>query len=272
MRWLIAAGLALALAACTAGRAGPPTALPPVSIDPAAYRGFLVPAPLLPFRVEGVAQLTYRGERESGELSVQAAPGPRYQLELRARLTGGLALELRFDPGRMLVVDYVNETYLLAANTADTRLRLFDVDLTPEEFQTLLTGRVTRARFAAGGGVVRAATGEAVYDEAGARHRFWLNGDGLPREWVKEEHGVTVFQAEFRDYLALPQPDGSVLRLPRKVRLRGGNGSPGERPTVLAVGVRQFLPGAGVAVGAVDALPPGAAAFALGELPARTPR
>lgn len=278
MRWLLPAGPAVLLgalvAACTVGRpaVAPPPA--PVRFDSTAYQGFVVPAPLLPFRLQGAVQFSYRGEREVGDVSLQALPGPVYGLQMHARLTGGLALEVRFDRARVMVVDYVNESYVLAANTPDTRLRLFDMDLAPHELQTLLTGRVSRDRFAAGGGNVAPDGSGAAFREDGAWHRFRLGPDGLPREWVKEDGGAPVFRAEFREYLDVPQPGGPPLRLPRKVRLYGGGGAPGNPdgggPALLALGVRDFQPGVGSAAPlALDALPAGARDFAPGRLPER---
>jgi hypothetical protein len=253
--------LGLLLGGCAQIQPPPPT----VPFDAAPYRAFIVPEPLAPFYLLGAVRFLYRGEVQSGDVSVQALPGPAYRLELRSALTGGLALELRITPQRLRVIDYVNDTVLQVPNTADARLRLFAVDLPPEDLQTLLTGRVGRARFAAGGGVLRTAAGEAEFREGAATHRFRLDEHGLPSEWVKAGADGAGFRVEFREYLELPQAGGPPLRLPRKVRLYTGSG-----PALLVVGVRDVRPGAQEAAAPpLDVLPPAAANFAPGELPER---
>lgn len=260
-------GFVLALAGCAAQRVPEEgEARPPVLINGADYAGFLVPAPLLPYRVEGAVQLSYRGDRESGDMSLQASQGYAYRLELRARLTGSLALDIRFDPGRVLLLDYVNKSYIRSANTPAVRLRLFDLDLSPDEFQILLTGRVLRSRFEAGAGSLRPDGTGAVFHDGSALHRFRLAADGLPTEWVKERDGRPVFRVEFRDWLQAPLPGSPPLRLPRKVRLYRGD-LPATAPAVLAFGVRDFQPGRDGQV-RIDGLPPSAAEFRPALLPA----
>ncbi|HKI98805.1 MAG TPA: hypothetical protein VKB51_10055 [bacterium] len=229
-----------------------------------------MPAPLLPFQLEGGAQLMLRGERESGDLTLQADAGPVYRLELHAPLTGSVVVELRLAPRRLLLIDYADKTYLSAPNTPETRLRLFQVDLTPAELETFLTGRVSRARFAAGGGTLEAdagGSGVAEFREAGAVQRFRLDAHGLPTEWTKTRDGALVFRVEFREYLELPRPGGPPLRLPRKMRLYTDGG-----PARLVVGVRTFEPGQRDGTGwEADALPAAAAGFAPGRLPEPPP-
>lgn len=255
--------LAAALAALLVGCAAVPPRAPTPAFNAAGYRGFLVPAPLLPFQLDGAAQLMWRGQRESGDLSLEARPGPAYRLRLRAPFTGGVALDVRISPQRLLVIDYDDQTYLRLANTAQIRQRLFEVNLSADELQTLLTGRVSRARFDAGGGTLDAAAGRAQFREDGAVQRFRLDGQGLPREWSKVRDGALQFRVEFRDYLKVPEPGAGPLRLPRKVRLYTDGG-----PARLVLGVRRFLPGAddGAAWG-LEALPPSARTFAPGRLP-----
>lgn len=232
-----------------------------VPFSPASYAGFLVPRPLLPFEAEGSARFTFRGRQESGDLLLSASREPSYRIKLLARLTGALALEVRFDRKRMMVVDYVNEAYFRGANTRAAREALFSFDLTPEEFQTLFTGRVESRRFQAGGGTLR--DNEAVFTEGGARHRFRLDGHGLPVEWVKDRGGRIVFRAEFREYLALPLPGGIPLRVPRKVRLARGTGEDGgQGDTRIVLGIRSFRAGVeSIAPLSLRVLPPGAAGF-----------
>jgi hypothetical protein len=262
MRWFLPAALAVLLAGCAAAPPGPPRP-PAVVFDSALYRGFIVPAPLLPFRLQGAVQLMLRGERESGQMSLQALPGPRYRLELQAPFTGAVALDVRVAPERLLVINYAEKTYLSLPNTPAMRLRLFQADLAPQELQTLLTGRVSRARFSAGAGTLAPDGRTAEFREDGAVQRFRLDAGGLPAEWVKERDGAPLFRVEFREYLEVPQAAGPPLRLPRKVRLYAGEG-----PPLLVVGVRSVEPGQsdGVAWSA-EALPATAAAFAPGSLP-----
>jgi hypothetical protein len=227
--------LALAVTACTVA---PPPAPepPPVSFTDPGYQGFLTPAPLLPLRAEGAVQFFFRGERETGELILQGAPGPAFRLQLQARMTGALVLELDFDAQGLLVLDYAGERYYRGGNTAENRERLFSLDLTPEEFQTLVTGRVTRAVFQDGVGRLE---GERAAYRAGADdHRFLLGEGGLPREWVKERQGRPVFRVEFREYQEAPQAAGPPLLLPRKVRLYRDGGE-----ALLVLGFHRIFPG-----------------------------
>lgn len=263
MPWLpgcLAATLAALLVGCAAAPPRPLIA----PFEAKGYQGFLVRAPLLPFELQGAAMLMWRGERETGDLSLEAQAGPSFRLELRAPLTGGVALDVRISPTRLLVIDYGDETYLRLANTPQTRQRLFDVNLTPNELQTLLTGRVSRARFAAGGGQLDAAARRAEFSEDGAVQRFRLDAQGLPTEWRKERNGTLLFRVEYLDYLTLAQPDGASLRLPRKVRLYTDGG-----PAQMVMGVRTFSPGGTNSTpwSVVD-LPASARHFVPGELPA----
>jgi hypothetical protein len=260
---LLLTACAVLLASCAVGPPPAPPHPPAVPFDAASYRGFVVPRPLLPFHLQGAVQFRYRGEAQSGDMTLQALPGPAFRLELRAPLTGALALELRLADKRLLVIDYVNETWLAADNTPDVRMRLFDLDLTPDELLTLLTGRVGETRFAAGQGLLRPDGGEAEFRDGAARQRFRLDAHGLPSQWVKEEGGAQVFRVDYREYLEQPQPQGPPLRLPRKVRLSVGQG-----PARLVVGVREFQPGAADGVANdLERLPAGAAHFAQGALP-----
>ena len=266
MRCHPAVALALLLAACAAEQ---PRA-PAVAFDVAPFRTFLVSRPLLPFAIEGAVEFRYRGESQSGRMVLQALPGPVFRLELYAPLTGGKALDVRLDPQRLLVIDYVDRVVLRAPNTPAMRLRLFDMDLSPDELLTLLTGRVGSARFAAGGGErAPAAPGsdEARYRDGAAEQRFRLDAHGLPSAWVKEAAGDATFRVEFRDYLELPQAAGPPLRLPRKVRLYRDAG-----PARLVVGVRDFQPGAtGAADWDPDTVPADAMDFPPGTLPEPAP-
>ena len=216
---------------------GAPT--PPVVklIDAAQYRTFLVASPLLPCWVEGAVQFSFRDQRESGTMILQAVAGPSFRIRLKAPLTGALALEIRFDPETLAVVDYDNETYFLGKNTPANRLHLFQMDLTPEEFQVLLAGRVDKAAFLAGGGQL---TGrKAVYRERETLHTFTLDEHGLPVRWIRERKGSPRMRVEFRQYQQWPAGRGGVLRMPRKVRVYQE-----EARSRLALGIRRFRPGA----------------------------
>ena len=223
------------LAGC--GAPTPPVVKP---IDAAQYRTFLVASPLLPFWVEGSVQFSFRDQRESGSMILQAASGPAFRIRLKAPLTGALALEIRFDPKALVVVDYINETYSAGKNTSANRLHLFQMDLTAEEFQILLTGRVTRAAFLAGGGLLSGKERRtATYRDGDTLHTFRLDRYGLPAQWIRERKGAPRMRVEFRQYSQWPTARGGTLRLPRKVRVyqQGGRSR-------LALGIRRFRPGA----------------------------
>lgn len=263
---LAAAVVALLLGACTQQ---PPL---PASFDGAPYRSFLIDRALLPFRAEGSALLTLAGERETGDLELRGTTGPLYNIRLKARLTGSLAVEVRFDNQRLMVVDYVNERYFQGDNNEDARRKLFSLDLESEDLQTLVTGRVERERFERGGGWRQGM--RTGFTQGAVRHTFVLDEWGLPLRWTKFREEGEVFQVHFREYFDLPTAPGKPpLRLPRKVRLIAPDGG------LLVLGLRAFIPettsGAVPASGAnalpsPDDLPAGARDFApdlLGRLP-----
>ncbi len=174
---------------------------------------------------------------ESGEFVLVGATPVAFRFQIMARLTGSLLLEVRFDEGRMLVLDYVRNTYFLGPNSAENRQRLFALDMTPREFLMALTGRVPEAEFAQAGGEWIGPRQARMGGEA-AHYRFWLDAHGLPSRWVKRRHGRELFRVEYRDYLSLSDAAGPPLRLPRKLRIYSG----GEEP-LLVLGVREFQPG-----------------------------
>ena len=272
---LALAGLTFLAASCTAPQPSGP--LRRVPFRPASFTEFLVPGPLLPFQARGAAQFTVRGKKESGELLLSASRAGSYRIELLARLTGSLALDVRFDRQWMMVVNHAAESYYLGPNTARARQALFSMDLTAEEFLTLCTARVLAHRFHAGGGVL--AGGRASYSEGNARHTFLLDARGLPREWIKEVGGVRVFRAVFRAYMEVPNPEGVSLRVPRKVRLISGAAEnkadhnvaerKGPPPASMVLGFRSFTPGVEMAIPPSTAeLPPGAAEYSPNLIPA----
>ena len=249
----------LILAGC--GATAPPVVKP---IDAAQYRSFLVASPLLPFWVEGAVQFSFRDQRESGTMILQAIPGPAFRIRLKAPLTGALALEIRFDAKALLVVDYINETYSAGKNTPANRLHLFQMDLSPEEFLILLTGRVDQAAFLAGGGVLTGPEArKATYRDGDTRHTFRLDPYGLPVQWIRERKGFPRMRVEFRQYSEWPTARGGVLRLPRKVRVYQG-----ELRSRMALGIRRFRPGAsGGTLPAPDDLPESLRKFRRAPLP-----
>lgn len=241
------------------------TAPPPgrVEMELSHFRPFVVPEPLLPFWAEGSVQFTFRERRESGRLILEGFPGPAYRIRLRARLTGGLALEARFDPNTLLVVDYLNETYYLGANTPANRRHLFLVDLTPGEFLTVFTGRIGAGPFRSGGGTLSG--GEATYLAGNAQHSFLLDGHGLPSEWIRRRSGEPELRVVFREYMTV---EGAPwLRVPRKVRLTQDGGQ-----TALALGLQRFVPGATAGkMPPVTKLPESAREYAPSPLPDALP-
>lgn len=253
---------ALGLAACA-----PERPLAPVRVEPGAYTSFLVPAPLLPLEARGAAAFAYKGERESGEMRLTGTAGGAFRLELLARMTGGLVLELRFDRQHLLALDYVNETYTLAANTPAHRQRLFRVDLSPEEFAMLLTARVPLEAFRAGEGYRDADS--ATFQAGNTRYAFTLGPDGLPTAWRKVEGGRTVLRVEYPAYMAAQgfAEGAPPVRVPQKVRVHLGED--GDAPPVLVLGLSRFVPAAAEAPEAlsVTRLPSSAQDFAPVPLP-----
>ncbi len=246
--------------------AGCGTPTPPVvkPIDAAQYRTFLVASPLLPFWVEGSVQFSFRDQQESGTMILQAVSGPAFRIRLKAPLTGALALEMRFDPTTLVVVDYVNETYSAGKNTPANRLHLFQMDLAPEEFQILLTGRMDKAAFLAGGGLLSGPEARiATYRDGDTLHTFRLDQYGLPVQWIRERKGSPTMRVEFRQYQEWPTARGEVLRLPRKMRVYQE-----ALRSRLALGIRRFRPGAsGGTLPAPEDLPESVRKFRRAPLP-----
>ncbi len=238
--------LVLVLVSC----ARPTSPIDP-SFDLAAYRPFLTPAPLLPFRATGSARIQYGGEAEAGQFILTAHRNLAFRFQLLAPITGALVVELRFDEQRLLALNYGEGTYFLAENTEENRRRLFSLDITPAEFLMMLTGRVPRAAFEAGGGA-KEGPRQRVMESAGVRYRFLLGEDGLPKGWSKARRAgggagtfyLVEYRVEYREFLTLPpasgKENGAPFRIPRKIRVRSGDGD-----ALLVIGLREFLPGAG---------------------------
>ena len=237
---------ALALAGCAVRE--PAVPLPP--FDSTEFLTFLTPRPLLPFRATGSLVLTYGGERESGEMVVAGGRDGAYLVELHAPLTGALILRLHFDEARMMVLNFGRKTWFRGDNTPETRRRVLSVDISPEEFQVLVTGRFPRPRFARLAGTITA-EGTAVVPVGPVVYRFRLDPAGLPVTWVKERDGVIVFRAEFRSYLEVNSGSGPPLRVPQKVRVFTGGKTPW-----LILGVREFSPRPGGLAPAIPEGPP----------------
>jgi hypothetical protein len=237
----------LALAGCAARQAAPPPA--PSQARLARFEPFLVREPFEPYRARGAAQFTYRGESESGELTLQVEPGPLYRIQIRARISGSLALDLRFDDGDLLIVDYVHESYLLGGNTSQTRQELFSLDMNPLDFQIALTARVPDELFQRGQG--RLLPREARFTLAGDEYRFTLDASGLPSEWIKIERGVLAFRVEYRSYLEIPTGQGPAVRLPERIRIYG----PEARPRLI-LGIQEWMMGTDPNAPPITFIPP----------------
>lgn len=234
----------LALAACTT------TQRPSVpSAALAGYERFLVRGPLEPYQARGSAQFTYRGDTESGELSLQAESGPQYRIQLRARVTGSLALDVRFDSSDLLIVDYIHESYFLGANAPEIRNELFSLDMSPVDFQIALTARVPEQLFREGGG--RLQPTEAEFSLDGDQYRFTLDASGLPVEWTKLRDGVPILRVEYRSFLALGQGSGPAVRLPERIRIYAGE----PRPRIV-LGLSEWRIGADAGAPPITFVPP----------------
>ena len=210
---------AVLLAGCAAHK---PAAISAASAS--ALRTFVVSGAVGAYRIRGSARLSYRGETQSGELLLDALPGPAFHIQLRAPLTGSLALDVRIDATDLLVVDYVRQTYVLASNTPEMRTELFSLDLSPLDLQIAMTGRVEEGLFQAAGGT--RLPGEARFHWDGADYRFILDAQGLPEQWVKLRDGVTLFRVEYRGYLDAQSDSGPPVRLPQRIRIYAGQPEP----------------------------------------------
>ena len=206
----------------------------PAPSDLGALRSFFVEDPLPVLEATGAVSFTYKGDTESGDLFVRTAPGGATLIQLKARVTGSLALEIRFDARQLLVIDYVHKSYYQGDNTPETRNTLFSIDLSPEEFRMVLTGRVSRRDFEQGRGTLQGPH-EAVYRRGADRYLFTLGPDGLPMSWVKQHEGLMQFRVEYRTYLDVPSDGGLPVRLPERARVY----VTGSKPT-LVLGLRDF--------------------------------
>lgn len=243
--WGVAA--ALVLSACTVA----PAAVAP---DFGAYRAFLIEDTPPALQATGAVSLSYKGQTESGELFLSTARGAAAVIQIKARITGSLVMEVRFDQRQLLVLDYVNKAYYQGDNTPETRKDLFNIDLSPEEFRMVVTGRVVRRDFERGQGMLLGPH-QAAYRNGSARYIFTLGDDGLPLSWVKQEHGEARYRVEYRGYAELPARGGPPVRLPKSVRVYILEGKP-----AITLGLREFaIPESAPDIG--FALPPEAADF-----------
>jgi hypothetical protein len=248
--WGRAASIVVSLALLNSGCAvAPPVAAP----DFGAWRDFLVDD-AGPLEARGVVSFTYRGETQSGEVFVRCGPGSATLLQLRARVTGTLALEVRWDERRLLVLDYIHQTYYQGDNTPDTREELFGLDVTPAEFRTILTGRIVRREFEAGRGTLLGVH-EVAYRRGGDRYIFTLGEDGLPLSWVKQHEHTLKFRVEYRGYTQLPARREPPVRMPERLRVYVDGSAPR-----MVLGVREYSLPAAVPPLSFD-LPPDAASF-----------
>jgi len=215
--WVIA-GLLL-LSSCAA--------IQPAPVSPERLSGlqpFLVRGPLEPVQARGAAQFTYRGDTQSGELLLEGQPGPLFRVQLKARVTGSLALDIRISASDLLVIDYVHESYILGANTEDLRQELFALDLTPFDLELALTGRIPEAFFKTTGGTLTPAGAE--FQAEGAEYHVKLDASGLPAEWTKTLHGAPVIRVEYRSYADVHAGSGPVVRMPERIRIYAGQPQP----------------------------------------------
>ena len=220
--------------ACVAVLTAACTAAPPPFPGAAALRDFLLDVPLPPFELRGGLAATDQGRTESGELSIRSGQGTEFWLQLRARVSGSLVLEARFNPRDLLVVNYADETYFLGPNRPDTRREQFLMDLSPGEFLVLLTGRLDRRVFEAGAGRWSGPT-QAAYDAGQDRYTFTLDESGLPREWSKSSGGARAFRVEYRSYKDIAVDGGAIVRMPERVRVY----VEGEQPRIV-LGISEF--------------------------------
>lgn len=204
----------------------------------AAYRPFLTPGPLLPFRATGSILVRVGEKVETGKFILAANLFGGISVQILARITGALGLELRFDPERLLLLNYVQKSFFEGPNTLNNRLRLFNLDLSPAEFLMAVTGRVPAAEFEAAEGRLEG-SGFAEMRTNGAQYRFALDSHGLPKSWVKEVGAKVVLRVEYRAYLLVPTATGPPLRIPHKIRIYARS----EKPAMV-LGVSEFEAGA----------------------------
>jgi hypothetical protein len=211
------------------------TAAPPPEIPgAAALRGFLIDIPLPPYEMRGAITAAIHGRTESGEVYLRSGPGDAHLFQLRARISGSLAVEARFDARQLLVLDFVNEAYFRGPNLPETRREQFLMDLSPEEFRIIVTGRLERSVFDARGGRW-AAPSQASFEAGEDRYVFTLDESGLPREWVKFRGAAQQFRVEYRSYKDVALDAGAPVRMPERVRVYGE-----EEPPRIVLGVREF--------------------------------
>jgi len=217
---------------------------------------------MLPLEASGSVQFNYRGQRESGQVVVQGNRAENYRLRVSARLLGTAALEVRFNRADLLVMDFAEETFFLGGNDAETREKLFSIDLDPGDFLIVLTGRIPRALYNSARNL-SAGPGALRFDLDGAEYRFDLDPEGLPKGWIKSEHGREKFRVVYREYQAVPAGSGAI-RLPRKIRIYAD-----EPEARLVLGVSEFQLGLqdGSAAPMAFDPPPGLRFRALGEAP-----
>ncbi|MDH5751726.1 MAG: hypothetical protein OEZ59_04845 [Deltaproteobacteria bacterium] len=244
---LVCLAVSFSAAGCRTGRG---VSQPALETDPdfrpEKFARFLVERPLLPFQADGSMQFNYRDQRESGELVLHASAAGSYRIRLLARLTGSLLLELRFDPQRIQVWDFINETILDTENTPPHRISLFGLDLTPAEFQVLFTGRVVGRDF---GSILDqaapppTAAGEEPqrkieFRRGSIRHSFLLGQHGYPEQWEKFMDDELQFRVDYRRYFSHESERGTLM-LPRTVRVYRRD----EQQAVFLIGIRNLNPG-----------------------------
>jgi hypothetical protein len=218
--------LIVVLTACTQAR-------PPSFHNWESYLDLIVPGPLVPIEATGSVQFNYRGQKESGQLLVEGNRAEDYRLRVSARLLGTAALEVRFSRSALMVTDYSAETYYLGANDPGTRQKLFAIDLGPDDFPMLLTGRIPRGLYEAGHGH-KTGPSQVEFESGGATYRFDLDPSGLPRKWSRIENGAVKFSVEYRENQFIAVETG-VIRLPKKIRVYTDGADP-----LIVLGIREY--------------------------------
>ena len=232
-RLVMALALILLLAGCTLQ---PPKAV--FQGDATAYNQFLTPTPLVPFLSRGTLFMQIGDQKESGEYTLAGTDNRHLRIQLRARVTGSLAMELQMADEQLLFLDHLKHTYFEGPNTRANRLRLFHSDMSAADFLLLLTGRFPREEFEAGKGTISKG-GYAELTLGESHYSFTLDSHGLVQRWAKGQKAKVIYRVEYGPYLAVPTNKGQILRVPHRVRVFTDSDKP-----AMVLGVREFRPGA----------------------------
>ena len=247
--WLIILALWLILPISGCQTVSPPTAV--FHGDATAYNQFLTPTPLVPFLSRGSMYLRLGEQKESGEFLLSGTDYRRLRVQLMARITGSLVMELQLADEKLLFLDYLKETYFTGPNTRANRMKLFQFDLSAADFLLLVTGRIPKEEFEASGGRLFSG-GYAEMTIGDSQYSFTLDKNGLLKRWVKGQQAKVIYRVEYGPYLLVPTDKGQTLRVPHQVRVYTDE----EKPTFV-LGVRDFKPGINELKPVDFELPPG---------------